>query len=142
MKVIWLGGDVNARIAGYLKEKKIIDDYEANTVKTILIINKDQVKITFKDFLEALSRATPKTYPMKELKEIWRGLWLNLSDAKIAELTDDHVILEAKEAKEILSIRIPKTLKQKLEEVAEKENKTITEVVIEALKKTLSQNNK
>ena len=45
MEVIWLGGHVNEQIAAYLKNRGIIDDYEANAAYVRLIINKPSVTI-------------------------------------------------------------------------------------------------
>ena len=136
IKVIWLGGNANARIAAALRSMNIIDDYEATAISTILTINRPEATITIHQLYEAIERAGVKV-SMEELRRMWSSFWVNLENAEIAELSENHVVLRAKEPKAILSIRIPKSLYDTLKDKAETEGKTMTDIVIRALKREL-----
>ena len=136
MRVIWLGGNANARIAASLRSMGLIDDYEATAISTILTINRPEATITIHQFYEAIEKAGVKV-SMEELRRMWSSFWVNLQDAEIAELSENHVKLRAKEPKAVLSVRIPESLYRTLKDKAEAEDTTMTDIVIRALKREL-----
>ena len=138
IKVIWLGGNANQRIAAALADMGLIDDYEATAISTTLYINKPETTITIHQMAEAIERAGVKV-SMEELRRMWPTFWANLQDAEIAELSENHVKLRAKEPRKVLSLRIPESLYDHLKDKAEAEGKTMTDIVIKALKAYLQQ---
>ena len=116
----------------------LIDDYEATAISTTLYINKPETTITIHQMAEAIERAGVKV-SMEELRRMWPTFWANLQDAEIAELSENHVKLRAKEPRKVLSLRIPESLYDHLKDKAEAEGKTMTDIVIKALKAYLQQ---
>ena len=70
---------------------------------------------------------------------MWSSFWVNLQDAEIAELSENHVKLRAKEPRKVLSLRIPESLYNAIRQRAEAEATTMTDIVIKALKAYLQQ---
>ena len=138
IKIIWLGGNANQRIAAALKDMGLIDDYEATAISTVLIINRPEITITIHDLAEAIEKAGVRV-SMEELRCMWPTFWANLENAEIAELSENHVKLRAKEPKAVLSVRIPESLYRTLKDKAEAENTTMTDIVVKALKAYLQQ---
>jgi len=135
MRVIWLGSPVNRQLAAFLKAKGYIDDYEANDVTTTLIIERDRVEIPFTIISEALETIA-NIKDSDRIKELWfRGLWNSVVDGKVAEIDDTKVVLEGK--RKLIALRIPVSLKERLDKASEKTRRTITDIVVVALEEYL-----
>jgi len=129
LEIIWLGGQTNQKIAAYFKAKGYIDDYEANQVSTVLIINREKVVIPFVAFEDAIGKIYPKDYML----QLWKGLFLNIRGGKLEKIDENEAVLVETVEKRVLSLRIPKDLYNKIKEKAEKEGKTMTDIVLQKL---------
>jgi len=133
IRVVWLGGDANRRMAAALKDAGLIDDYEATPLSTILIIDRDEITITVRDLAGAMERAGIRA-DVDELRGVWPHLWLGVMGGEVVELGEEHVKLKAKEPRKVLSVRVPESLYEAIRKKAEDEGTTMTDIVIRALK--------
>jgi len=133
MEVVWLGGHVNEQIAAYLKNRGIIDDYEANAAYVRIIINKPSVTIDRMEVQRIVELIIGKKYDYDEFSKIWFAMWANVYGGKVDKISESSVTLISTEEKAILSVRIPKKLKERLEEKARTKKTSLTDVVIDAL---------
>jgi len=60
-------------------------------------------------------------------------MWANVYGGKVDKISESSVTLISTEEKAILSVRIPKKLKERLEEKARTKKTSLTDVVIDAL---------
>jgi len=137
MEVVWLGGHINEQMAAFLKSKGIIDDYESNVAYVRLIINKPSVTIDRMEVQRIVESITGKRYDYDEFSKIWFAMWTNIYGGKVDKINESSVTLISTEEKAVLSVRIPRKLKERLEEKAKSKDTSLTDVVIEALTKYL-----
>ena len=130
MKIVWLGGYLNRLIAAELKARGYIDDYEANDVSTVLYINREKAEIPYTVVNEIVEKNTGR--PLEP--RIWRSMWINVQGGYVDVIDDTRVVLREYSDTQI-GIRLPSTLRKKLEEKARKENKKLSDIVREALEK-------
>lgn len=136
MKVWWLGGKVNELVAAYLKARGLIDDFESGSAYTVLVINRDSVEIPFREFEEAVRAAVQGPVSGDEVRRIFMHAWMNVEGGRVEEISWERVVLRSTE-RTTLSFKIPQQLKERISRVAEREGKTMTQVVIEALESYL-----
>jgi len=137
-RLYWKKSRLNEVIAGYLKSK-YPESLEVNTTGNVIVIEINK-RFTLKkeDLVEALKiYGYPEAQARGMVDRSWGNFILNKQGLEIEKFNDNEIVLVPSEGTRVISLRIPYELYNKLNEKAEREGKTMTDIVIEGIRKVV-----
>ena len=125
---------INEMVLAFLKTRYPSElEVDTSSAYPTLIV-KDRVTIKFSDIVDALKIIYPEAQAERLARYFWGSWLLNKQNIIIEEIAEDHVVLNPTETK-LFTMKLNGELYEKVKKYAEKQGKSVAEIVREHLRK-------